>query len=188
MRLSRKAYLIFNIAMVALILAAGAMAATSTGVVSLGKPQWQRNDEKISDYIASQMEGAVPYPQSQMKTSLERVNLRERLLRFNKPNKVGYLYLMSFGKFVGYYVVKGKITSTQSQMTTTEQTWDCGSADGACSVPSIGDDGSFGANEGGDKGVFFFTSGGTMVETTLDWVYSDTPLHIDVPNLLTKAK
>jgi hypothetical protein len=161
-----------------------ALALVAVGLA--GKPNWQKKDELVSDAIASQLIGAVPYPTSQMKDSLERRNLRERLLRFNKPQKIGYLYLMSFGKFVGYYVVKGKITSTQSQMTTSVQTWSCGDMDGGCSVDSIGDDGSFGPNEGGDKGVFFFTATGVMVETTLDWVYSDAPLRIDVPNLLTK--
>ncbi len=156
------------------------------GYAIAGKPRWQKNDELTSDRIATQLIGAVPYPTSLMRDSLERRNLRERLLRFNKPNKIGYLYVMSFGKFVGYYVVKGKVSSVQSQMTTTKQTWDCGGMDGGCAVDSIGDDGSFGPNEGGDAGIFFFTATGVMVETTLDWVYSDAPLRIDVPNLLRK--
>jgi hypothetical protein len=170
---------------VALVLAV-VVALVFVGYAIAGKPKWQKNDEITSDRIATQLIGAVPYPTSQMRDSLERRNLRERLLRFNKPNKIGYLYVMSFGKFVGYYVVKGKVSSVQSQMTTTKQTWDCGNADGACSVDSIGDDGSFGPNEGGDAGIFFFTATGVMVETTLDWVYSDAPLKIDVPNLLGK--
>jgi hypothetical protein len=171
-----------RVIVVGAVVAALALAA----VAIAGKPDWQKRDELTSDYIATQMVNAVPYPQAQMKDSLERRNLRDRLLRFNKPNKIGYLYLMSFGKFAGYYVIKGKVTSSNSQMTTTAQTWDCGGANGGCQVPSIGDDGSFGPNEGGDRGVFFFTSTGVMVETTLDWVYSDAPLRIDVPNLLGK--
>jgi hypothetical protein len=151
-----------------------------------GKPSWQKKDELTSDQIAARLIGAVPYPISQMRDSLERRNLRERLLRFNKPNKVGYLYVMSFGKFVGYYVVKGKVSSVQSQMTTTVNTWDCSRDCGDNIVPSIGDDGSFGPNEGGESGIFFFTVTGVMVETTLDWVYSDAPLKIDVPNLLKR--
>ncbi len=92
---------------------------------------------------------------------------------------------MSFGKFVGYYVIKGKVSSVNSSMTNTDQTWDCGQ-DCTTVVESMGDDGSFGPNEGGDAGVFFITSNGTLVETVVDWVYSDQPLHIDVPNLLKK--
>lgn len=158
------------------------------GVAVAGKPDWQKNSELLSDRIASTTISTVPFPEAEMRDSLERRNLRERLLRFNKPQKIGYLYVMSFGKFVGYYVVKGKVSSVQSQMTTTVQTWDCGGANGGCSVESIGDDGSFGPNEGGDRGIFFFTAQGVMVETTLDWVYSDAPLKIDVPNLLQRKK
>lgn len=166
----------------AIMVAAGCAA---TGVFA-GKPDWWADQEHVSDRLAQQQISAVPYPEAQMKDSLERRNLRERLLRFNKPEKVGYLYVMSFGKFVGYYIIKGKVSSTQSQMTNTSQTWDCGES---CeqNAESIGDDGSFGPNEGGDAGVFFFTSNNVLVETTLDWVYSDAPLAIDVPNLLSRG-
>jgi hypothetical protein len=161
------------------------LALSIVAVAMAGKPDWWKQSEKTSDQIARQMISAVPYPTAQMRDSLERRNLRERLLRFNRPQKIGYLYVMSFGKFVGYYVVRGKVSSTQSQMTNADQVWDSGSGEqGETVVGSIGDDGSFGPNEGGDKGIFFFTATGVMVETTLDWVYSDAPLRINVPNLL----
>ena len=148
-----------------------------------GQPGWYKDSEKTTDQIANQLIKSVPYPIASMRDSLERRNLRERLLRFNKPQKVGYLYLMSFGKFVGYYVVRGKVSSVNSQMTNLQQTWDCGESCTAV-VDSLGDDGSFGPNEGGDAGIFFFTASGVMVETTLDWLYSDAPLSVKVPNLL----
>lgn len=158
--------------------------AVGAGAAAAKMPEWYDDQNHTSDAIARQQTAAVPYPLAQMRDSLERRNLRERLLRFNRPNKIGYLYVMSFGKFVGYYVVRGKVSSTQSQMTSPVQVWNCGGADGGCQADSIGDDGSFGPNEGGDAGIFFFTATGVMVETTLDWVYSDAPLKIDVPNLL----
>jgi hypothetical protein len=167
------------------IMGASLVALVFAAVALAGQPSWYKDLEKATDRIARQQLTSVPYPEAQMKDSLERRNLRERLIRFNKANKVGYLYVMSFGKFVGYYVVKGKVSSTQSQMTNADQTWDCGDSCTAV-VESMGDDGSFGPNEGGNRGVFFFTSSGVMVETTLDWVYSDAPLRIDVPNLLAK--
>ena len=155
-----------------------------TAVAVAGKPDWWREQEKLSDRIAITQIAGVPYPESQMRDSLERRNLRERLLRFNKPQKIGYVYVVSFGKFVGYYVIKGKVSSTQSQMTNTTQTWNGGGDSDPAQVDSIGDDGSFGSNEGGERGVFFFTASGVFVETTLDWLYSDAPLRISVPNLL----
>lgn len=162
------------------------VALLATAAVAMAdKPNWIKDEENVSNQIAAQQIAATPYPLDQMRHSLERDNLKNRLLRFNKPDKIGYLYVMSFGKFVGYYAVKGKVSSNQSQLTNTVQTWDSGS--GADTVgESIGDDGSFGENEGGDRGVFFFTTTGVLVETTLDWIYSDSPLTIDVPNLLTK--
>jgi len=166
------------------VLVAGGFTATAIA----GKPDWWKGSERTSDELARQQIAAVPYPLAQMRDSLERRNLRERLLRFNRPQKVGYLYVMSFGKFVGYYVVKGKVSSTQSQMTNGNQVWDGAGDQGETVVDSIGDDGSFGPNEGGDRGVFFFTATGVMVETTLDWIYSDAPLRIDVPNLLARKR
>lgn len=167
------------------IILALAVSLVVAGVAIAGKPDWIKEQEGVSNQIAQQQIAATPYPVDQMKHSLERDNLKARLLRFNKPDKIGYLYVMSFGKFVGYYAVKGKISSTQSQLTNTVQTWDSGS--GADTVgESVGDDGSFGENEGGDRGVFFFTTTGVLVETTLDWIYSDSPLTIDVPNLIAK--
>lgn len=149
------------------------------------KPNWFSDQEHLSDRIAQVQIANTQYPEAQMQHSLERQNLKNRLLRFNNPNKIGYLYVMSFGKFVGYYTIRGKVTSTQSQMTNSVQTFHYDG--GGMQVPSIGDDGSFGPNEGGDKGIFFFTTQKVLVETTLDWVYSDSPLQIDVPNLIAKT-
>lgn len=150
--------------------------------VFAGKPDWWKQQELTSDNIAAAATTAVPYPLSAIKTGgfLERQNLSERLTRFSKPNKIGYVYIMSFGKFVGYYAIKGKISSTESQLTNTMQTWEA-SQDNDTVVASIGDDGSFGPNE---NAVFFFTTSGVLVQTNLDYVYSDQPLNIDVPNLL----
>lgn len=156
------------------------------------KPKFQEQGEKISNQIAEAMTGAVPYPVADMKDSLERRQLRERLLRFNKSSKIGYVYLFNLGsdKPIGYYVIKGKISSVQSQMTNPQQSWrdDCGSGCGSVPiVDSIGDDGSYGDNEGGAQGVFFFTSSGVMIETTLAWQYSDapSPLWKDVKEITT---
>lgn len=151
-----------------------------------GKPSYQKEQERISDQIASQLTKAVPYPIAQMRDSLERRQLKERLLRFNKPSKTGYLYVFVLGSRepVGYYVIKGKISSVQSAMTNPDQTWaedgDCsGCANYGNSAESIGDDGSWGNNEGGDDGIFFFDAGGVMHELAgLAWHYSDAPIAI----------
>lgn len=139
---------------------------------------YREKDEKTSRNLADKMQEAVPYPLADMDDSLERRNLKEKLLRFNDADKIGYVYLMSFGRFIGYYTIKGKVSSNQSQMTVTQEVID--RAEGDVVVDSISDDGSFGPNE---EGVFFFTTTGTMVVTSLDYLYSDQPLPLDVPDL-----
>lgn len=134
-------------------------------------PTAQSAGQDQTEQSFKQQSAAVPYPVDELKDSLERRNLKERLLRTNNPNLQGYVYLMSFGKFVGYYTVKGKISSVQSQMTTDNLVVD--KSHGAVTVNAPGDDGSYGQNEGGDKGIFFFTTEGAFVETTLDFLWSD---------------
>jgi hypothetical protein len=157
------------------------------------KPDYQQAMEDQSGRVADAMTRAEPFPETAMKDSLERKQLSERLQRFNKPNKIGYLYVFEMGSRepVGYYVVRGKISSVQSQMLNPTQTWNhkCSSSQGACaylgSAESIGDDGSFGPNEGGDRGIFFFDAKGALHETVQDWHYSDAPIEVwkDAPNL-----
>jgi hypothetical protein len=128
------------------------------GLASATKPAYQSAMEQTSDKIATQLGAAVPYPIDLMTDSLERRMLRERLLRFNKANKIGYLYVFNMGveKPIGYYVIKGKVSATESQMSNPTQTWkDSSSSTGyGMSAESIGDDGSFGPEEGGPEGKF----------------------------------
>lgn len=128
---------------------------------------------------------AVPFPKDELKDSLERRNLRERLLRQNDSDKVGYVYILSFGKFLGYYTIKGKVSSTQSQMTPRDLTdYACNDGLSGCQAQSLeapGDDGSYGENE---DGIFFFTTEGAMVQVDTEYIYSDQPVAVgNVPEL-----
>lgn len=106
-------------------------------------------------------------------------NLEEKRERENDPNKVRYLYVMSFGEIIGYYVTKGNITSNASQIAPESEVVKSFGGEGYV-VDSAQDDGTYGD---GDPGVFFFTADGTMVVTSLDYIQSDQPLDIDVPRL-----
>lgn len=158
------------------------------GACTDGKPKKegaQKQGQRLTESAFEQQSKAVPYPVEQLKDSLERRNVRERLLRTNDPAKVGYVYLMSFGKVIGYYSVKGKVSSTQSQLTTTHLLKESGYAESRSNAvyDAPGDDGSYGPNE---DGVFFFTTEGVMVTTSLDYIWSDQPLPIDTPRLNSK--
>lgn len=149
-----------------------------------GKTTAREEGQKLTEQAFAQQSNAVPYPADKLRDSLERRNLRERLLRQNDPARIGYVYILSFGKFLGYYTIKGKVSSTQSQMTPSDNVSGdmCGSG---CSEHILseapGDDGSYGPNE---DGVFFFTSEGAMVQVSTEYIYSDQPIAVGgVPEL-----
>jgi hypothetical protein len=89
---------------------------------------------------------------------------------------------MNFGKIVGYYAIRGKVSSTQSQMTTsTTVQMDQGQYGGGnITYPAPSDDGSYGPNETGN---FFFTTENVLVETDLNYLYADAPLPVNAPKL-----
>lgn len=139
--------------------------------------------QQTTESFAQKFTAAEPYPLAQVNDSSERANLREKLLRMNDPHKIGYLYeLTQTGQVLAQYTVKGKVTSTQSQLTNTNFAAtpcpNCTGGGAATTVDSMGDDGSYGQNEGGQNGIFFFTTSGVMVEYNGLWTYSDAPLNL----------
>lgn len=106
-------------------------------------------------------------------------NQKERLKREEDPNAIRYVYLMSFGDIVGYYVIKGKVSPAGTQLAP-EQEIICRYTDSCQAVDSAKDDGTYGAS---DAGSFFFTADGVLIETSLDYIQSDSPIAIDVPRL-----
>lgn len=115
---------------------------------------------------------------SQISNSLEKQNLQKKRDREENPTAVRYLYVMNFGKIVGYYVTEGKVSSNGSQIgPETEVIY---SNSSGYTLDSAKDDGTYGQ---GDPGIFFFTTDGVMVETSLDYIQSDAPISIDVPRL-----
>ncbi|WDS52053.1 membrane protein [Microbacterium phage Caron] len=113
--------------------------------------------------------------------SLELKNLKEKRSREDDPSAIRYLYLMSFGQIIGYYVTEGKVSSSGSQIAPeSELIAPYSTSSERFVVESAKDDGSYGP---GDPGIFFFTTEGVMVETSLDYIQSDAPLAIDVPRL-----
>lgn len=134
-----------------------------------------------ADYM-SRVINKRPYPQTKIQDSLERAQLTEKLLRYNDPNKIAYVSLLSdYGTVIASYTIKGKVSSNQSSLTATEQVWEKGSG-GSLTFPSPGDDGSYGENE---PGIFFFTTGGVMVQWNGKYLLTDAPQQIVVAPVVT---
>lgn len=123
-----------------------------------------------ADYM-SRVLAKRPYPQTKVQDSIERRNLTEKLLRFNDVNKIAYVTLLSdYGTVIATYTIQGKVSSNQSSLTSPVQNW---SRD--AQVVSPGDDGSYGENE---QGIFFFTTGGVLVQWNGKYLLTDAPQQV----------
>lgn len=128
-------------------------------------------------------------PATLLDWSLERDNLNRKNQLWNNPNKIGYVYLFSpMGAPIGYYVIKGKVSSVNSLLTAPSQIVtdpinrkSSGYHD-SMTVESPDLDGSYGTN--GDA-IFFFTTDGKYVQTPLPFLLSDAPIAINAPVLYT---
>lgn len=181
----------------AALLASGALLVTgcsSSSPTSASKAQNASNND--AGITFAKFTAAVPYPyKNAMPTDpLERKNLAKRLTQYNSKGNTNYVYIFAgyTDKVLGYYVISGKVSSTGSQMTSTQVNTHCGYSGTplVCTNDAIGDDGSFGPDEGGQNGVFFFTTTGTLVETNQPWVVSSSPikLYASAPQLDAPAK
>lgn len=107
---------------------------------------------------------------------------KERLSREDDPNAIRYVYLINYGQVFGYYVIKGGVADAGTQLAPEQEIICRYSGDSCQAVDSARDNGTYG---GDDEGVFFITSDGTLIETTLDYIQSDAPIAIyaDIPRL-----
>lgn len=144
--------------------------------------QLEINQEKIVK--------AVPIPQ--VDTSSDRKSIAKRAELFADENKVSYVYLVSYGKVMAFYPIKGKVVSIKSYMTPQEQIVNrhgvpCTEADssgstalgcgtgGYTTVQAPDIDGTYGDNA---DAVFFFTTEGAYVEWAGEYMVSDQPLRL----------
>ena len=122
-----------------------------------------------------------------LKDSLERKQLIARLNRFNNPNKVSYIYLTEFGKVMGFYTIRGKVSSVNSKLTTGEQIvndpYKYQSGGKVVESPQL--DGSYGTN--GDA-IFFFTTDGIYIEWNGNYMLCDEPLQMSTPPALVYTR
>lgn len=143
------------------------------------------------DQITAKLIKSVPVPNLQ--TSQERLNISRRAQLFDSENKISYIYLISFGKVMAFYTVKGKVSSLNSYMVPQDKlvygdgTNCTGSRQDACySVAAPDLDGSYGQNA---NGIFFFTTEGAYVEWSGDYMMSDQPLQMSTqPELVRQVQ
>ncbi len=153
-----------------------------------------KNEMQKANEIQNKIVNNVPIPQ--LTNSVERNMVAERAKRFDVPNKIGYVYLMSFGKVLSFYPIKGKVASLRSYLVPVEKmvaddggpcTKEWRGSDGIAlncfqvEAPDI--DGTYGENV---QGIFFYTTEGQYVEWNGEYLYSEEPLKIATPVELTR--
>lgn len=164
---------------IAVVLTLGLMASLSACWEGDVDPQRKAIQEKSGKALEKQI-AAVDYPADELVDSLERRNIRKRLLLTNDPNAIGYVYYTPFGKILGYWTVQGKVSSVKSQMNPTDElsgdVSDCSGCSEHVITESAGDDGAFGEAQ---DAVFFFTTEDVMIEIPEDdYFYSTQPITI----------
>ncbi|GAI84502.1 unnamed protein product [marine sediment metagenome] len=88
------------------------------------------------------------------------------------------------GSVITFFPIKGKVSSVNSMLTTTEQIVDGGTVNGgywAVSIASPDLDGSYGSN--GDA-IFFFTTEGVYCEWNGKYFLCDRPLKLTTTPIL----
>lgn len=127
-------------------------------------------------------------PAPTLETSLERQNLAERLKRINQQNMSGYVYLLSYGRVVASYAIRGKVTSLNAYLMAGEapQRDPIGTMDGRQSlmIEQPDYDGAYGENA---AGIFFFTAdSNAYVEWAGDYLFSDQPLKLNQEPMMVR--
>jgi hypothetical protein len=109
----------------------------------------------------------------------ERRTIAKWAKHWDRPSAACYVYLISYGNIIGYYVSDGKPASTGSFLTP-EYREEYVSSGGMRNVQLPDVDGTYGNN---NPGIRFFTASGIAVEwggNGAAYIYSDVPLKINV--------
>lgn len=154
-------------------------------------------DANTVEATQAKVQKAVPIPK--ITTSAERKNISARATFFDNENLTTYIYLISYGKVMAFFPVKGKVSSLNSYLSPVDKIV---KADGSpcdrnysyssygntwepCYVVGAPDiDGAYGENR---EGIFFYTADtGSYVEWPGEYMVSSQPLKMSTAVELTR--
>lgn len=143
--------------------------------------QKAQEQETVTGQI-SRLTSAVPIPK--LNDSLERANISKRLTTFSDPNKLSYIYLVSFGKVMAFYTVKGKITSGSKRLTPSDQLVDNSYTNDQYVVQAPELDGTYGNSA---DYIYFWTTDGVYVQWNGEYMMADQPLQLTTQPELVRS-
>jgi hypothetical protein len=131
---------------------------------------YNQNNTQLQKLEANEPAPTISY-------SNDRAEIASRLTTWNDPNKIGYVYLIDYGKVMAFYTIKGMVVSTNSY--DTPMTAPLDSNDSQSSVVDLPDlDGTYGSNP---NSIFFYTTSGVYVEWQGDYMLTDQPMQLVTP-------
>jgi hypothetical protein len=160
---------------------------TACGADTPSAPPAQETLQALSEQIASKANDAAAkeYVSLLNGATAEVKNVEARDVRLMDPNRVVYVYETTpYGQLAGFWTARGKISSTASQLTNSQNiNRDRGQYGGGNTVTdSIGDDGTYSAEECGTSGIFFFDTHTDAMVTICPGAnanqFSDAPMSI----------
>lgn len=135
----------------------------------------QQQQEKLNQAEKVMEQTKVP----QFNQSLERENIRQRLLVSNDPTTLQWIYPMSAGRVIGRFPVKGKVTSGGKRLTSSDMFVDgidMGDTWGQVSVEAPDEMGTYGSS---GEYIFWFDPAGRIHQHRGDYFVSPVPYQID---------
>jgi len=128
--------------------------------------EYEMNTRQIEKFQETQ-----PIPKIEFSNTRDAVI--KRIERWSDPNKISYIYLVSFGRVMAFYPVKGSVESKRSYLSSVWKVYSAHSVPIAIDAPDI--DGTYGDNA---DSIFFFTIDGVYVEWHGDYMWVDQPLKL----------
>jgi len=140
----------------------------------------RREAERQTVEVQAIAQTTIPVPN--LSYFQERRTIARWATHWDRPDAACYIYLISYGSIIGYYVADGKPSATTSYLTPEFREETVGSG-GVRNIPLPDTDGTYGDN---NPGIRFFTASGIAVEWAgmgATYIYSDAPLQLNVPLL-----
>jgi hypothetical protein len=147
------------------------------------KVMMAQNATKIDE--AARLMRSNPVPSFDF--SVERQNIVERLVETNNPTNLAWIYILSNGKVMGRFPLRGKVTSGSKRLTSTSQLMPFAQGDGTNAtvayhiVESPDEMGTYGAS---NPYIFWFDPSGHYNQLSSDSYVSSVP-YLVVDHVIT---
>lgn len=147
-----------------LVIMVGVLVLLTFGGCSGYSGEQAKNDAQIAAFQQSQPVPVITF-------SNTRQAVIDRINRWNDPHKISYIYLVSFGRVMAFYTVKGSVESKRSFLSPMDRV--VGSSGAVLQNADV--DGTYGENA---DSIFFFTTDSVYVEWHGDYMWVDQPLKL----------